>query len=111
MPIFSWRFSVRLIPISTKPASDTMFMPNKRFLVSIAVAEGKRVALSLDRRLAAAIRGLLDRIDQPVQFDRGGEIRLKPITAADRPITYRPGEQRVHLPHVEGLAGRRAGRG
>jgi len=48
--------------------------------------------------LAPVIRGLLDRVDQAVQFDCGRKIRLMAFAVTDR-----AGEQCVHLPDIEGL--------
>ena len=38
----------------------------------------------LERHLAAVVRGLLDRIDQAMQFNRGLEGRLVGFAVADR---------------------------
>jgi len=59
-----------------------------------------------ERHLAAVVRGLLGRIDQAMQIDRGLEGRMMGFAVADR-----PGEQRVDLTDVDGFTRGCAGRG
>ena len=56
--------------------------------------------MSGDRQLPAHLRRLLDRIDEVVQVDRGVERRQAALPGPDR-----LGEQSIHLPDVERIAG------
>jgi len=57
----------------------------------------------LARHLATGIRRLLDGINNVVQVDRGREGRLAAFAAADRLISDRLGEPRIHLTDVKGF--------